>query len=65
MMGLTEKPEDQPPCEHASELVTHAIYGVTTELVPLGTKGSVGRRFAAGKNRLQNRHPKRYGRFVR
>jgi hypothetical protein len=25
MMGLTEKPEDQPPCEHASELVTHAI----------------------------------------
>ena len=33
MMGLTEKPEDQPVREHASELVTHAIYGVTTELV--------------------------------
>ena len=33
MMGLTEKPEDQPPREHASELVTHAIYGVTTEVV--------------------------------
>jgi putative membrane protein len=33
MMGLTEKPEDQPAREHASELVTHAIYGVTTELV--------------------------------
>ena len=32
-MGSTEKPEDQPPCEHASELVTHAIYGVTTELM--------------------------------
>ena len=57
MMGLAEKPEDQPPCEHPSELVTHAICGVTTELVR--------RRFAAGKNRLQNRHPKRYGRFVR
>jgi putative membrane protein len=33
MMGLTEKPGDQPAREHASELVTHAIYGVTTELV--------------------------------
>ncbi len=33
MMGLTEKPEDQPAREHASELVSHAIYGVTTELV--------------------------------
>jgi putative membrane protein len=33
MMGLTEKPEDQPAREHVSELVTHAIYGVTTELV--------------------------------
>jgi putative membrane protein len=33
MMGLTEKPADQPAREHASELVTHAIYGVTTELV--------------------------------
>jgi putative membrane protein len=33
LMGLTEKPEDQPMREHASELVTHAIYGVTTELV--------------------------------
>src|SRR5271156_238753 len=32
MMGLTEKPEDQPVREHASELVTHAIYGVATEL---------------------------------
>jgi len=33
MMGLTEKPADQPAREHASELVTHTIYGVTTELV--------------------------------
>src|SRR5271163_1830412 len=33
MMGLTETPENQPAREHASELVTHAIYGVTTELV--------------------------------
>ena len=33
MMGLTESPENQPAREHASELVTHAIYGVTTELV--------------------------------
>jgi putative membrane protein len=33
LMGLTEKPEDQPMREHASELITHAIYGVTTELV--------------------------------
>jgi putative membrane protein len=33
MMGLTESPENQPVREHASELVTHAIYGVTTELV--------------------------------
>jgi putative membrane protein len=33
LMGLTEKPEDQPLREHASELVTHAIYGVTTEVV--------------------------------
>jgi putative membrane protein len=32
-MGLTESPENQPAREHASELVTHAIYGVTTELV--------------------------------
>jgi putative membrane protein len=33
IMGLTESPENQPAREHASELVTHAIYGVTTELV--------------------------------
>ena len=33
LMGLTETPENQPIREHASELVTHAIYGVTTELV--------------------------------
>lgn len=33
MMGLTESPTNQPAREHASELVTHAIYGVTTELV--------------------------------
>jgi putative membrane protein len=33
MMGLTESPENQPAREHASELVTHAIYGVTTEVV--------------------------------
>ncbi len=33
MMGLTESPENQPAREHASELVTHAIYGVTTEIV--------------------------------
>jgi putative membrane protein len=33
MMGLTESPDNQPAREHASELVTHAIYGVTTELV--------------------------------
>jgi putative membrane protein len=32
-MGLTEKPEDQPLREHASELVSHAIYGATTEIV--------------------------------
>jgi putative membrane protein len=33
LMGLTESPENQPAREHASELVTHAIYGVTTEVV--------------------------------
>ncbi len=33
MMGLTETPENQPAREHVSELVTHAIYGVTTEIV--------------------------------
>jgi putative membrane protein len=33
LMGLTEKPEDQPVREHASELVTHTMYGVTTEMV--------------------------------
>jgi putative membrane protein len=33
IMGLTETPENQPAREHASELVTHAIYGVTTEVV--------------------------------
>ena len=32
MMGLTERPGDQPAREHASELLTHVIYGVTTEL---------------------------------
>jgi putative membrane protein len=32
MMGLTEHPSDQPAREHASELVTHVIYGVATEL---------------------------------
>ncbi len=36
MMGLTESPENQPAREHASELVTHAIYGVTTEVVRRG-----------------------------
>jgi putative membrane protein len=33
MMGLTESPGDQPARERASEFVTHAIYGVSTELV--------------------------------
>jgi putative membrane protein len=33
MMGLTETPDNQPTREHATELVTHAIYGVTTEVV--------------------------------
>ena len=33
IMGLKESPENQPAREHASELVTHAIYGVTTEVV--------------------------------
>jgi putative membrane protein len=33
MMGLTETPENQPAREHASEVVTHAIYGVTTEVI--------------------------------
>ena len=33
IMGLTESPENQPAREHASELVTHAIYGMTTEVV--------------------------------
>jgi putative membrane protein len=33
LMGLTEKPEDQPLRESGSEVVTHAIYGVTTEVV--------------------------------
>ena len=33
ILGLTESPENQPVREHASELVTHAIYGVTTEVV--------------------------------
>ena len=33
IMGLTESPENHPAREHASELVTHVIYGVTTELV--------------------------------
>jgi putative membrane protein len=33
LMGLTESPENQPAREHASELVTHAVYGVTTEVV--------------------------------
>jgi putative membrane protein len=33
MMGLTESPENQPVREQASEWVTHAIYGVTTELI--------------------------------
>ncbi|MGC2402139.1 MAG: DUF1440 domain-containing protein [Acidobacteriaceae bacterium] len=32
LMGLTERPEDQPMREHASEVVTHAIYGIATEL---------------------------------
>ncbi len=32
-MGLTESPGNQPAREHASELVTHVMYGVTTELV--------------------------------
>jgi putative membrane protein len=38
LMGLTEKPEDQPVREHASEVVTHVIYGVTTELVRRGAR---------------------------
>ena len=38
MMGLTEKPEDQPAREHASEVITHVIYGVTTELVRRGAR---------------------------
>jgi putative membrane protein len=33
MMGLTESLENQTVREHVSELVTHAAYGVTTELV--------------------------------
>jgi putative membrane protein len=33
MMGLTESPENQTVREHVSELVTHTVYGVTTELV--------------------------------
>jgi putative membrane protein len=33
LMGLTERPENQPVREHASDLVTHAVYGVTTEIV--------------------------------
>jgi putative membrane protein len=33
LLGLTESPENQPAREHASEVVTHAIYGVTTEVV--------------------------------
>jgi putative membrane protein len=38
LMGLTEKPEDQPLREHASEVISHAIYGVTTELVRRTTR---------------------------
>ena len=38
MMGLTEKPGDQPAREHASEVVTHVLYGVTTELVRRGCR---------------------------
>jgi putative membrane protein len=33
MLGLTESPENQTVREHASELMTHAVYGVTTEVV--------------------------------
>jgi putative membrane protein len=33
LLGLTESPENQTVREHASELVTHAVYGVTTEVV--------------------------------
>src|ERR1700735_119197 len=33
LMGLAESPENQTVREHASELVTHAVYGVTTEVV--------------------------------
>jgi putative membrane protein len=33
LMGLTETPENQPVREHASELATHAVYGVTTEVI--------------------------------
>jgi putative membrane protein len=38
LMGLTESPENQPVREHASELVTHAIYGVVTEVVRRGVR---------------------------
>ena len=33
LLGLTESPENQTVREHASELMTHAVYGVTTEVV--------------------------------
>ena len=33
LLGLTETPGNQPAREQASELVTHAVYGVTTEVV--------------------------------
>jgi putative membrane protein len=33
MLGLTETPENQTVREHVSELVTHTVYGVTTEVV--------------------------------
>src|ERR1700761_7825472 len=38
MLGLTETPENQTVREHASELATHAVYGVTTELVRRGAR---------------------------
>ena len=38
MLGLTESPENQTVREHISEVVTHAVYGVTTELVRRGAR---------------------------
>ncbi len=32
-LGLSADPQDQNPREHTSEMITHILYGVTTELV--------------------------------